>query len=282
MDRRLETVEILDDAFTAKFNTLMDLGRQREALECAKERYTLWAMNHMRNPRMFDAAFALIQSCLHNHELEDAAPYAHTAHEMVLNDADGIIPSDQRERLIAEGCYWLALATLKLAQNGGIQPEEKQKAGERAIALARQALEIHTQLHGTESIRVAHDMRGLAEVLDYFNNVDFDEVLRLFEQANAITSRLEGSSCMNLAIGNYNLGNVYEKRASRAMAAREYDRCLANLEMALPIYVYYYFSIVRQLGSVGLIITWTRPMLLLESSLESRALRRYVISKGVR
>ena len=34
MDRRLETVEILDDAFTAKFNALMDLGRQREALEC--------------------------------------------------------------------------------------------------------------------------------------------------------------------------------------------------------------------------------------------------------
>ena len=82
MDRRLETVEILDDAFTAKFNTLMDLGRQREALECAKERYTLWAMHHMRNPKMFDAAFSLIQSCLQNKELEDASLYAHTAHEM--------------------------------------------------------------------------------------------------------------------------------------------------------------------------------------------------------
>ena len=109
-DRRLETVEIIDNAFGCKFDALQRLDRQREALECIKENYTLWAMNHMRNPKMFDAAFGLIQSCIHNREFEDAALYAHTAHEMVLNDADGIIPSDQRQKLLARGSYWLSHA----------------------------------------------------------------------------------------------------------------------------------------------------------------------------
>ena len=51
-DRRLETVEILDFAYSMKFDALQLMDRQKEALECAKERYTLWAMNHMRNPKM--------------------------------------------------------------------------------------------------------------------------------------------------------------------------------------------------------------------------------------
>ena len=192
--------------------------------------------SHVRNPRMFNAAFALIESCLHNNEFEDAALYAHTAYEMVVNDADGIIPSDQRESLLADGSYWLSRATFFLAQAGGIPPEEKQKAGEEAIALARKALEIHTQLHGAESARVALDMCGLADVLGYFNDVDDDEILRLYEQANAITSRLEGSSSVNVAVGEKNLGVAYHKRAVRAASANDLDRCMANEELALPHY----------------------------------------------
>ena len=232
-DRRLETVKILDDAFACKFHPLQRMCRHKEALECAKERYTLWAMNHMRNPRMFNAAFALIQSCIHNNEYEDASLYAHTAHEMVVNDADGIIPSGQRESLLARGSYWLSIATLALAQAGGIPSEEKQKAGEEAIALARKALEIHTQLHGPESACVAHDMRGLADALNVFNDVDDDEILRLYEQANTITSRLEGSLSMNVALGEKNLGVSYYNRALMAHTANDLDRCMANLELAL-------------------------------------------------
>ena len=235
-DRRLETVKSIDDAFTCKINALQLLDRQNEALECAKERYTLWAMNHMRNPRMFKAAFGLIQSCLHNKAYEDARLYAHTAHEMIVNDNDGIIPSDQLESLLADGSYWLSRATFFLAQAGGIPLEEKQKAGEEAIALARKALEIHTQLHGAESVEVAHDMRGLADVLDFFNDVDDDEVLRLHEQAIAITSRLEGRSSVNVAAGENNLGNAYHKRAKRAQAFNDLDRRIANLDLALPHY----------------------------------------------
>ena len=233
-DRRLETVKILDDAFACKFDALQNMDRDQEALECAKENYTLWAMNHMRNPRMFNAAFALIQSCIHNKAYDDAALYAHTAHEMIANDADGIVPSDQRESLLADGSYWLSIATLSLAEAGGIPLEEKQKAGEEAIALARKALEIEIQLHGTENIEVAQDMRALASVLDYFNDVDDDEILRLYEQSNAITSRLEGSSSVNVAVGEKNLGIAYHKRAVRAQAANDLDRCMANEELALP------------------------------------------------
>ena len=231
-DRRLETVEILDDAFTAKFNALNFMDRNAEALECIKENYTMWAMNHIRNPRMFSAVFALIQSCLHNNELEDASLYAHTAHEMVVNDADGIIPSDQREWLLAEGCHWLARATLQLAQAGGIPSEEKQKAGEKAITAARQALEIHTQLHGNESNEAASDMRVIAAVLNQFYNVDDDEVLRLHEQANEITSRLEGVTSFNMAVGENNLGSAHVRRADRARIANDVDRYKSNLELA--------------------------------------------------
>ena len=167
-DRRLETVKIIHDAFTLKVHALQHTNRHREALECVKERYTMWAMNHMRNPRMLDAAFALIESCIHNKEFDDAALYAHTAYEMVFYDTDGIIPSDQRQPLLARGSYWLSQATLALAQAGGIPPAEKQKAGEEAIKLVRKALEIHIQLEGTESVAVAHDMRALASVLNYF------------------------------------------------------------------------------------------------------------------
>ena len=235
-DRRLETVEILDNAFALKSDALQRMDRHKEALECAKEHYTLWAMNHMRNPGMFDAAFGLIQSCIHNREFEDAALYAHTAHEMVLNDADGIIPSDQRQKLLARGSYWLSQATLFLAQAGGIPPAEMQKAGEEAIAHARKALEIHTQLHGTGSAEVAEDMTALADALHFFNDVDDDEILRLHEQSNAITSRVQGSSSLNVAVGEKNLGNAYQKRAVRAQAANDLDRSMANLELTLPHY----------------------------------------------
>ena len=233
-DRRLETVEIIDDACSCKFTALQRLNRQREALECAKERYTLWAMNHIRNPGMFRAAFGLIQSCIHNKEYEDALLYAHTAHEMVVNDADGIIQFDQRDVLLARGSYWLATAILRLSQAGGIPPEEKQKAGEKAIAAARQALEIHTQLYGTENIRVADNMTIIADVLDYFNDVDDDEVLCLHEQANLITCRLEGGLSVNVAAGEGNWGSAYQKRARRAKAVNDLDRCMTNLELSLP------------------------------------------------
>ena len=233
-DRRLETVDILDEAYTYKFNALQFMGRKKEALECIKECYTMWAMNHMRNPKMFGAAFGLIQSCIHNVEYEDASLYAHTAYEMVLYNADGIIPSNQRQRLLALGSHWLSQATLVLAQAGGIPPAEKQKAGENAISLARKALEIHTQLHGIESSEVAENMAAIADALCYFNNVDDDEILRLYEQAIAIMGREQGSSSLNVGVVKHNLGAACERSANRALATNDLDRCVANLELALP------------------------------------------------
>ena len=122
-----------------------------------------------------------------------------------------------------------------MAKAGGIPPEAKQKAGEEAIELARKALELHTQLHGTESIDVAADMSSLADVLG-IGNVDDDEIPRLYEQAIVIFSRLQGSSSPNVAIGKMKLGNAYKNKATTANAANDLNRCMANLELALTQY----------------------------------------------
>ena len=180
------------------------------------------------------AGLALIESCLHNEEYEDAEHYARHAMFMINDMTDNFIPSDQRPRFLADGSYYLAAAILSLAKAGGIPPEGKQKAGEEAIALARQALEIHAKLYGTESDRVAGDMVTLAEALGYFNDVDDNEIPRLFEQAIAIFNLLDGSSSVNVAAGEHNLGIAYIQRAERAQAANDVARYMANLELALP------------------------------------------------
>ena len=233
-DRRLETVQAIDKALGCKFDALQFMGRYREAKGCAEEKYTLWAMNQMRNPGSIYAAFALIDSCIHNGEYEDAERYARHAMFMINDMADNFIPSDQRPKFLADGSYYLAVAIFNLAEAGGITPAEKQKAGEEAIASARQALKLDTQLHGVESARVAHDMTTVADVLDYFNDVDDDDVLRLIEQAIAIYCRVEGSSSVNIATRKNNLGNAYFNRARRAHAVNDLDRRLANLELSLP------------------------------------------------
>ena len=190
-------------------------------------------MNHMRHPGSIHAALGLIQCCLHNGEYEDAEHYARHAMFMINDMADNFIPSDQRPQFLAGGSRLLALAIYWLAKTGGIPPEDKQKAGEEAIVLARQALEIHTQLHGAENIDGAHNMDVLADVLDYFNDVDDDETLRLREQSIAIIIRVEGSSSLNAAVGEQNLGRAYKRRANRALAANDVDRLVANLELSL-------------------------------------------------
>ena len=232
-DRRLETVQLIDDALTYKYNALQFMDRDREALECIKECYTLWAMNHMRNSGSIKAALHLIQSCIHNNEYEDAERYARHAYFMIAEMTDNFIPGDERPQLLADALFYLATAICHLAHTGGIPPEEKQKAGEEAIAFARQAMEMHTQLHGTESDDVARDMGILADVLDYFNDVDDDEILRLLEQAIAIYRRVEGSTSYNVAVHENKLGNAYGSILRRAYAAYDLDRCMANAEPAL-------------------------------------------------
>ena len=217
-DRRLETVQLIGEALMCKFDALNFMDRQREAMECIKECYTLWAMNQIRNPGSIHAALGFIQSCLHNREFEDAEHYARHAMFMINEMTDNFIPSEQQLQFLADGSYFLSVAIFHWAKAGGIPLEEMQKAGEEAIVLVCKAM--------------LNCMGTLADALDYFNDVDDDEVLRLFEQANAITRRVEGSSSPNVAAGVGNLGNAYFNRARRAEAANDLDRCMANLELA--------------------------------------------------
>ena len=226
-------VEDISDALGYKCAALDHLGRPREQLECAKEWYCLW------NTKPTDvgairAAFALIHCCTKNKEHEDAQLYASTLYEIINHKHDNKIPEDRRQWYIARGAYYLAQATLGSAQNGDIPPEQKQKAGQETIALARKALEIHTQLYGTEDVVVATDI--LAEALAYFVDDDDDEVLRLHEHAKAILTRLQGSSCVNVAVVEVKLGDAYRNRAKRARAANDLNRFVANLELALRRY----------------------------------------------
>ena len=149
---------------------------------------------------------------------------------------DNFIPTHQQPRFLADASHSLAQAIHRLAVDGGIPLQEKQKAGEEAIALARKALEMRTQLHCFEDAEVALSMGTLASILNYFNNVDDDEILRLLEQAIAIYSRVEGSSSANVAVHEHKLGYAYANRADRAHAADDLDRCMANLELTLPHY----------------------------------------------
>ena len=235
-DRRLETVKLIDEALTYKYAALQAMEHHSKALECVKENYTLWAMNHMRNSNSIRVALLLIQSCLHNSQFEDAHTYAHHAMFMINDMTDNFIPSNERPVFLSEGSYWLGRAIFALAQAGGIPSNEKQKAGEEATKYIRQALEIHTKYLGTECPQVAADMIIIADVLDYFNDVDNDEVPRLYEQSIAISSRLEGVNSVNVAVGNNNLGSAYKTRAVRAKAANDMDRCITNLELSLPHY----------------------------------------------
>ena len=226
-------IEAIDNALRYKFTALHFMDQNREALECAKERYCLYLTNHTHPPAI-NASFDLIESCIHNNEYVDAELYARTTWETITLSRDSHIPDDRRQWFTAQGAYYLAFAMHMLAQDGDIPPEENQTVGQEAIALARRALEIRTQLNGLEHGDVANDMSLLADTLEYFNNVDDDEVLRLYEQSIAIQARVEGSSSVNVAVGELNLGNVYQHRAKRARAANDLDRFVANLELALP------------------------------------------------
>ena len=153
---------------------------------------------------------------------------------MINEMTDNFIPADQRSIFLADGSYYLSLSILRFAENGGIPPEEKQKAGKEAIELARTALQLRTQLHGIESAKVAMAVGTLAEILDYFNNADDDEVLHLHEQSISIYRRVESSSSANVGVALNNLGMAYTHKANRAMDAKDLVRCMANYDLALP------------------------------------------------
>ena len=232
-DHSLEFIIILDDAMAAKYNALHFMCRDKEALECATERYNMWATTNIRNPRTIGASFPLIESLIRNEEFAQAQLIARTVYEMTMHPMSHEIPEDKQQQYLASAASYLADATHALAQSGGIPPEGKQKAGEESIALARKALEIHTQLFGAESGKVVTTLGTLADLLIYFNDDNDDEAIRLLEQVIAIGSRVSaGSTILNVAVVNHRLGSVYGERADRAEATGDLDRSLVNLELA--------------------------------------------------
>ena len=231
-------LEDISEALIIKCGAMHDLGRYAEALQCAKDKYNLWAMARgPAHPSTIEAAFYLIECLLQNNEYEDAHLFAHTLWEIIHNNnhVDNDIPADKRQKYVASAAHLLSKAILNLARSGGIPPEEKQKAGEEAIARARQSLEIKTQLYGAERKHVANAMGGLADVLGHFNDgIDDGEIFRLYEQAIAISARVNGSTSMNVGTLEFNSGTAYGRKSDRALDVNDLEQCVANLELALP------------------------------------------------
>ena len=226
-------VEAIDDALRIKCDSLNGLARYKEGLECAKERYCLYLTSHTHPPAI-EASFALIHSCIYNKKYADAASYARILWE-TINDksSNNKIPVAQRQPYIARGASVLARSIHRMAQIGGISPEVMKNRELEAISLARKALEIDTWLCGTESREVAHDMGILAQVLGGFDVVDDDEIFPLLQQSIDIYTRLDGQS-YNVAAGETSMGNAFKRRAIKAQKADDMDRCVANMELALP------------------------------------------------
>ena len=228
-------MEDIDKALSIQYTSLACLGRYKESLECAKEWYCMYPTSHTHPPAIC-ASFAVIESCGFNKEFFDAALYARTLWETITMSRDSHIPDSQREDFTARGAFELARSLQRLAENGDMPPEEKQKAGEEATMLARRSLEIYTQLYGTESEPVASSMSGLAVILDYFNDVEDDEVPRLFEHSKKFFEKAHGSLSANVGASEASLGNTFKRKAQRAEVAKDLDRCVASLEISLLHY----------------------------------------------
>ena len=232
-------LEVISDALAFKCSSLQEMGRYAESLQCAKDKYNLWALARgPAHPSTIDAAFYLIECLLHNSEYEDAEFYARTIWESshTNNHVDNDIPGDKWQSYVARAADLLSSAIYKLAESGGIPPEEKKQAGEEAIARARQSLEIYTQLHGAESQVVAGALGELADVLGCFDDESDDEVLRLYQQSIAMFTRVCGSTSGDVGVVESNLGNAYYRRAGKALDANDVDQYVDNLHLALPHY----------------------------------------------
>ena len=140
-------LEALNDAFSCKTTALNFMGRHREAMESAKERYSMWAMADIRNPNSIWAAFDLIECCMHLKDYVDAELFARTALEIINERTDNIVPLNLRQETLARGISCLAKATLSLAQAGGIAPEAKQASGMKATC-TRSARDQHSAVWG--------------------------------------------------------------------------------------------------------------------------------------
>ena len=281
-DRPLEAIS---EALAIKCGALQFMGRYKESLESVEERYNLWALDRgPAHPNTIDAAFQLIQSCIHNQSYVDAEKYAYNLWD-ILNStnihADNRIPADRHQEYLARGAREYARATFRLSHDGGIPPAEKQKSGEEAIVLARRSVEIYSQLDGAASIEVANSMLTLAQVVDHFMDADVDEVISLYEQSMVIFSRVEGPLSPNVAASTGNVGSAYIHRSNRAKAAKDLDRCVMNCEMALPRYREA-LRIYRAINHVDMVENSIRAIAGIEENLRQIRFERGTVASGKR
>ena len=229
--RPLEDVSLM---LAFKCESLQNSGRFAESLQCAEEKYNLWAVARgPAHPSTIEASFYLVECLQLNKKVEDAHLFAHTIWEIIHtnNHVDNDIPGENVQDYIATAALLLASAIYRLDESGGLPPAERQKAGGEAVARARQSLEIRTRLYGAENGLVATAMSVLAEVLDHFTAYCNDEALRLHEQATVIYRLTLGNLSFNLASCINSQGVANYHRAQHTF--NDLERYTAHLELAL-------------------------------------------------
>ena len=119
----------------------------------------------------------------------------------------------------------------------------------------------------------------LASVLDYFNDVDDDEVPRLHEQAKVIFTRVDGTLSPNAVTCERNVGLAYGRRANRAATANDLDRYVANLELALPHYREA-VRIYRAINHMDMADEFAREVVRVEEELRRIVIERAAATRG--
>ena len=230
------SLEGISKALAIKCTALQFLCRHEESLECAVEKYKLWALERgPAHPFTIDASFFLIDCLLSTRKYDDAYHYAYTIWEVIHtnNHVDNDIPGEKRLLYVEKSARLLARAIFRLASSGGIPLEEIEKSGTEAIARARQSLEINKQLYGNVSEGVAIATAILADILEYFQKSGDDEIIDLYKLSIDLHRQLHGYMSINVGVNNRNLGITYYNRAEQAHKASNRQQEKINLIQAL-------------------------------------------------
>ena len=149
-------------------------GPRRHVLAnaCAQERSQLWHMHiHTGYPGALAAMFTQIELSIITNVLDHAENNARIV-QFLSSERTNLLSDAHRPSHIAESSRLRALIILRKAQSGGIPPEGRQKAGEEAIMLAREAVAL--SVGDPNSIVFSIDetltaQRVLHEVIKYFD-----------------------------------------------------------------------------------------------------------------
>mmetsp|Transcript_33675 Transcript_33675/g.32143 ORF Transcript_33675/g.32143 Transcript_33675/m.32143 type:complete len:464 (+) Transcript_33675:141-1532(+) len=165
------------------------------AVTLAEEAYNLLVVAYdCVHPKVQEAAGVLINCLINSNDSYNAERYAEVTYSNLRDKKNGI---DQEGDLVAEGSTNLAEAIIR--QHGDLI---------RAEGLARDALRIRMQVHGSDHNLIGFSLIQVARVLILQNKFG-NETKELFERSLAIFMGNEGPNGANTAMGMRHMALYY-------------------------------------------------------------------------